>query len=207
MGHVVLLGDSIFDNAAYVGGAPDVARQLTAELGDGWAVSLRARDGDTVADVESQLRRLPPDVTHLVVSAGGNDALRQSAVLAERAASVGDAVARLAGVRAGFERQYGAMLDRVSQLDLPVAVCTIYDANYPDPYGAVVRAALALFNDAITRAAAARRLALIDLRLVCSQPGDYANPIEPSAEGGLKIASAIAAFLRSEPGRGSCIWW
>ncbi|MDP8949728.1 MAG: SGNH/GDSL hydrolase family protein, partial [Actinomycetota bacterium] len=28
MNHVVLLGDSIFDNAAYVGGAPDVVRQV-----------------------------------------------------------------------------------------------------------------------------------------------------------------------------------
>jgi hypothetical protein len=28
MGHVILLGDSVFDNAAYVGGAPDVIAQL-----------------------------------------------------------------------------------------------------------------------------------------------------------------------------------
>src|SRR5690349_5483722 len=30
--HVVLLGDSIFDNAAYVGGGPDVITQLRAAL-------------------------------------------------------------------------------------------------------------------------------------------------------------------------------
>jgi hypothetical protein len=29
MGHVILLGDSVFDNAAYVGGAPDVIAQLS----------------------------------------------------------------------------------------------------------------------------------------------------------------------------------
>ena len=28
VGHVVLLGDSVFDNAAYVAGAPDVVRQV-----------------------------------------------------------------------------------------------------------------------------------------------------------------------------------
>ena len=178
MGHVVLLGNSIFDNAAYVGGAPDVARQLTAELGDGWAVSLRARDGDTVADVESQLRRLPPDVTHLVVSAGGNDALRQSAVLAERAASVGDAVARLAGVR------------RVSNGNMapcwtgcPNSTCLLPSARSTMPTTRPLwrggQGRPALFDDAITRAAAARRLALIDLRLVAASPATTPTRLSP----------------------------
>jgi hypothetical protein len=33
------------------------------------------------------------------------------------------------------------------------------------------------------------------LRLVCTEPSDYANPIEPSGSGGRKIALAIAASL------------
>jgi hypothetical protein len=49
-----------------------------------------------------------------------------------------------------------------------------------------------LFNDAITRAAFSRALPLIDLRLICDEPADYANPIEPSEQGGDKIAAAIA---------------
>ena len=32
MKHIVLLGDSIFDNAAYVGGGPDVIEQLRSTL-------------------------------------------------------------------------------------------------------------------------------------------------------------------------------
>jgi len=32
MVHIVLLGDSVFDNAAYVGGGPDVVRQLRTLL-------------------------------------------------------------------------------------------------------------------------------------------------------------------------------
>ncbi len=31
------------------------------------------RSGGTTPDVRKQLRRLPPDPTHLIVSAGGND--------------------------------------------------------------------------------------------------------------------------------------
>jgi hypothetical protein len=36
MPHVVLLGDSTFDNAAYVAGGPDVPTQLRARLPHDW---------------------------------------------------------------------------------------------------------------------------------------------------------------------------
>ena len=56
-------------------------------------------------------------------------------------------------------------------------------------------AGLALFNDVITREAFGRGLPLVDLRLVCGEDADYANPIEPSARGGAKIAGAIAELV------------
>ena len=52
-----------------------------------------------------------------------------------------------------------------------------------------------LFNDVIVRVAHERKLGLVDLRLVCTEPSDYANPIEPSGSGGAKIARAIVASL------------
>lgn len=42
MPHVALLGDSIFDNAAYVAGGPDVAWQLRERLPEGWRATLNA---------------------------------------------------------------------------------------------------------------------------------------------------------------------
>ena len=75
MPHVVLLGDSIFDNAAYVAGGPDVVRQLRDILPSGWRATLNALDGAVIADLPQQLQKLPSDATHLVVSVGGNDAL------------------------------------------------------------------------------------------------------------------------------------
>ena len=42
MPRVILLGDSIFDNAAYVAGGPDVATQLRAILPPGWDARLNA---------------------------------------------------------------------------------------------------------------------------------------------------------------------
>ena len=65
--------------------------------------------------------------------------------------------------------------------------------------------ALSVFNDTITREAAARGLALIDLRLICTEDEDLANPIEPSVIGGAKIANAIAAFAADyDSSRGRC---
>jgi hypothetical protein len=193
MGHVVLLGDSIFDNAAYVPGEPDVVKQVRTHLPRDWRATLCAVDGAVTRDVARQLARIPADATHLVVSAGGNDALGRSGVMRQPARLVGEAVAQLATEREGFARDYRAMLEGVVARGLPVALCTIYDARFPDPQEQrVVVTGLTLFNDVITREAFARRLSLIDLRLICNEPDDYANPIEPSAKGGNKIASVIA---------------
>jgi hypothetical protein len=52
-----------------------------------------------------------------------------------------------------------------------------------------------MFNDVILRCAFERQLPIIDLRFVCSEKSDYANPIEPSGSGGLKIAKAVAGWL------------
>lgn len=194
-GHVVLLGDSIFDNAAYVAGGPDVVAQLRGALPPGWRATLAAVDGAVTADVARQLGRVPADATRLVVSVGGNDALRHEAVFGEGARSVGEALFRLAAVREGFRQSYEAMLDALLRRGLPVAACTIYDPRFPDPVRQrLAVAGLALFNDAIARAAFARGLPLLDLRLICDAPGDYANPIEPSVQGGAKIARAVAEW-------------
>jgi lysophospholipase L1-like esterase len=190
--HIVLLGDSIFDNAAYVSGGPDVVAQLRDCLPDGARATLLAIDGAVVADVERQLARVPPDATLLVLSAGGNDALGEAHLLRQPTRTVAEAVAMLGEAQRRFAKRYSALLDRVAATGIPVAGCTIYDANFPPPEGPVITSALSLFNDAITRALFSRAMPLIDLRLVCNEPADYANPIEPSVHGGAKIAQTIA---------------
>ena len=82
--HLVLLGDSIFDNAAYVpGGRPAVIDQVRSRLPEGWSATLLARDGSVIDDVHRQLE-LPADATHLVLSVGGNDVLHQIPILESR---------------------------------------------------------------------------------------------------------------------------
>jgi lysophospholipase L1-like esterase len=194
--HVVLLGDSVFDNAAYTGGAPDVVDRLRRRLPDGWRATLGAVDGGTTASVREQLGLLPPDATHLIVSAGGNDALSHIDFLGAPAGSTAEALLGLSDIAAAFEREYHAMLAEMLAHGLPAAICTIYYPRFPDPdLQKVAVAALTVFNDCIVRAAFAHALPLLDLRFVCTEDGDYADPIEPSAQGGEKIAGAIAGML------------
>src|SRR5918996_5903451 len=75
MPHLVLLGDSVFDNARYVSKGHSVIEQLRNQLPAGWNATLLAVDGHVTSDIARQLERLPKDATHLLVSSGGNDAL------------------------------------------------------------------------------------------------------------------------------------
>lgn len=197
MRHVVLLGDSIFDNAAYAGDGPAVIEHLRRRLPEGWKATLRAVDGSVVADVRRQTPALPEDATHLVVSAGGNDALMNADILRQRASSFAEVLGRLADVAGAFERDYRGMLEGVLALGKPTAVCTIYYPRMTEPLlQKVAVAALTVFNDAIIRQAVRAGVPLVDLRLVCDEDSDYANEIEPSAAGGGKIADAILRLVR-----------
>ena len=199
MTHVVLLGDSIFDNAAYTGGAPDVVGQLRRRLPQGWKATLGAVDGGRIGDVRGQLQRLPADATHLILSVGGNDALGHIDFLGTPAGSTAEALLGLAEIAAEFERGYNDMLNEVLARGLPTAICTIYYPRFPDTtLQTIALTALTVFNDCIVRAALVHRLPLLDLRFVCTEEGDYADPIEPSARGGEKISSAIADMLQRD---------
>lgn len=196
MGHVVLLGDSIFDNSAYVGGAPDVIVQLREQLPAGWRATLCASDGSTVAGLARQLAHIPEDATHLVISAGGNDALGYASILARPSRSMAESLTQLAEIADAFEADYRAGMANVLQRGLPTAVCTIYDPRYLDlVQRRLGTTALTIINDVIIREAVRHGLPLLDLRVICDEDADFANPIEPSVHGGWKIAGAISSLL------------
>ena len=195
MTHVVLLGDSIFDNAAYVRGGPDVVAQLRALLPPGDRATLLAVDGAVTADVARQLARLPADATDLVLSVGGNDALGHVGLLQRRAQHGGEALAWFDEAVAAFADDYRRLVDALARRGPPATVCTIYEGQLEPALRRPARAALAIFNDAIQRAARAAALPVIELRDVCTEPADYANPIEPSVQGGARIAAAIVRQL------------
>lgn len=193
MPRVVLLGDSVFDNASYVQGRPDVAAQLRRQLPAGWKVTLLAVDAASMDDIPRQLTQIPDDATHLVLSVGGNDALRHAELLE---ASIGvDVLARVADAAAAFAPRYEGTLLAVLGHRLPVLACTIYEGNLGGSLQKRAMGAVAVFNDRIQRAARELGVPVLELRDVFTDPEDYANPIEPSARGGEKLAQAVAELL------------
>ena len=197
MHHVVLLGDSIFDNAAYVDGSPDVITHLNSILPQDWKATLLAVDGSISTDVIGQIRKIPETATHLIVSAGGNDGLSRADILQRPATSVAAAIEQLAAIRAEFQDKYRRMLNSLLALKKPLAVCTVYDPRFPDPsMQRLTTTALDIFNDWILREAITHGLPVIDLRLICTEPEDYANEIEPGTAGGRKIAEAILRLVQ-----------
>lgn len=193
--HVVLLGDSIFDNAAYVRGGPDVRTHLQGMLPAGARATLLAIDGDVTSGVARQATRTPADATHLVLSVGGNDALGHIGLLSRRARSGAEVLGWFADAVDDFDGEYGRLVQLLVRRGLPLAVCTVYNGNLAEAERRAARAALAIFNDAIQRRARTHALPVIELRHVCTEPDDYANPIEPSVQGGAKIAAAIVREL------------
>ncbi len=188
---IVLVGDSIFDNASYVPNEPCVTEQLRAVVRDGVDVSMIAIDGDYVTDVHAQIRDLPAQVTHLFVSAGGNDALRYAHKLANDYLTSEELFKEWSAIQKEFRRDYREMLKAVLALGKHTAVCTIYDA-VPVIDEAEI-AALSLFNDVITAEAIFSGVPVVDLRWICTEPTDYSplSPIEPSSQGGAKIAATL----------------
>jgi len=159
------------------------------------SATLLARDGDVIASIGAQLACVPESATHLVLSIGGNDALQSQGVLTLPADSIYSALGCLADIQESFQRAYRAMLWSVLALQKPMVVCTIYDAVPGLPREA--RTALSIFNDIICREAMGAGVPLIDLRSLLCDPGDYSeiSPIEPSAQGGEKIARAVVSLL------------
>jgi len=201
MPHLVLLGDSIFDNAEYTNGGPDVVSQVRRLLPPEWTASLLAVDGSMTGNISDQVQQLPKDCTHLVLSVGGNNALAEASRLGisffgMTGEPTSKALDSLADVSAAFESEYRSAVHACLRRKMPLSVCTIYNGCFPDQsYQRIASLALAIFNDVIIRVAIEHNLPVIDLRLICKAPADYANPIEPSSVGGEKIAKAIVSLV------------
>lgn len=210
MTYLVLLGDSIFDNAAYVDRGPAGIDQVRQHLRAGWTATLLAVDGDTSAEVSAQIRRLPHDATHLVLSVGGNDALGTLTQMGTPAGTLVKALDTLTAIQAGFQASYRSLVAKLLVLNKPLMVCcTVYDQVPGLPTG--LRTALGLFNDVILRTAIQHRLPVLDLRMICTDAEDYSviSPIEPSCQGGAKIAErmVVAVVGQGSATKGCQVHW
>lgn len=196
--HLVLAGDSIFDNDGYVLGEAGVIEQLRCTLPTTCSASKVAVDGDCIRHVKDQIADLPSNATDLIVSVGGNDARFHSALLS-KVKQVNDLDILLSAPLAEFTLDYRQMLDDAKATGLKVYVCTIYTAiPFEDPiWRQFAPLAIGKFNDVIMTEASARQIPVLQLQEICTETNDFSviSPIEPSNQGGQKIVSHIVEMV------------
>lgn len=199
---VLICGDSILDNGAYVGMFGRSLNSHLKKLLDGWTIDFRALDGAVCADVsENQLGGGAGECDAVVVSVGGNDALGCLHLLEdpERRRLIEHGL-MLAEIQDKFRADYRQVLDAAERHGQKLLVFTIYRARFhlnglPPDLGRAANALLSLFNDVIQEEALARNHDLLDLRRICVSDEHFANAIEPSDSGGRKIAVGIKRWL------------
>lgn len=202
---IVLLGDSIIDNGVYVqSGEPDIARQLQ-DLLPRDLVTKRAVDGALCADVaRAQIAGLEPDGC-IILSIGGNDALQHIDLLDEVFETTSRTVlVRLWSIREQFRAEYASLLAQLAHGRRRVLVLTIYNPAFRH-YGMeaedqqAAETAVAIMNDVIQQEARRRAFDVLEIRTLFDCKADYANPIEPSAIGGAKLALAMKGWVEELP--------
>lgn len=198
---LVLLGDSILDNAPYTAPEPDTTAHLERLLGPQWAVRRIARDGATMRDVSRQLAEMKERPSIAVLSVGGNDAMEHVELLERPATSTGEVLEDLLAVAEAFGHEYGLIAKAVAQRAERTVLCTIYEVQLePAIFALRARVPLALLNDRILGAAAGIGADVLELRSVCTEVADFVRQIEPSPQGAAKIAQAIAAVVTGNDG-------
>ncbi len=214
--HLLMLGDSVFDNGVYVPGEPDVSAQVKSHLERSFKSSkltFHARDGAVMSDVKNQqIKNIPEDITHIVLSIGGNDLLGLIQYLDQnRGDSFHQNLQFLSQLKQKFSEEYTEVIQTIDTLGIPFSVCTIYYAGPTEESGAKrvdVKGDVGLsgtdvvvdaFDSAIIDVAnkAQNCKDIIDLRWLFDAPDCYANPIEPSCIGGERIAKRLINNLKS----------
>jgi hypothetical protein len=192
--HIVLLGDSLLRARADIAQEPGkLEGTILPQTRNQWRLTLV-----TSADVEREggAPMLPADASHIVIFVEGNDAIEKSGLLLTQPKSYREALQRLALAADEFERNVQQLIRVALASRLPTVVCTMLPPRYRDPgEQQAAYTALAVFNDRISRRAIEAQLSIIDLRLVCNEAEDYANPRMLSPAGMRKVANVVRYAL------------
>ena len=202
MAIVNLLVDSIIDNKIYVGPYELSVTEHLYNLTDAIINSI-AVDGHTTKDViHNQLNKLPHYSTHQVLSIGGNDLLQNINFLKNNdELSTKEVFEQAVGIMAPIKRRYQTIVEKLSQQDSNILLCTVYEGNLlNDPllYDIALssKAMVSMLNDIVYSTANTYNAQVLELRNIFTKPKDYANPIEPSHIGGSKFALEINDWIQ-----------
>lgn len=188
--HVVLLGDALLDAYSSIDKTPgEFEDALLPGTRDQWKISVVSA---AAVERAGPSPVLPRDATHAIIFIEGNHAIEQSGLLHSRPDTYGQKLEQLALAADEFERTLARLIHAAQSAQLVIMVCTMFQPNFKDPVRQrTACAALAVFNDRVTKRAAEARVSLIDLRLICNEPEDYDKPTQLSKSGLQKAANVI----------------
>ena len=176
---IVLLGDSIFRNEAYVPPGQSVCDLLFKTN-----VKCLAQDHATIADVYGQIEKIPvvPEAT-AVLSVGGNDILTHYVY-------TNHDVADLSFVAEAF-RKYTTLTSHLEQT-CPHLQIVLVDLYFPaedtySSYEPIIRE----WNRRMYEWAEKKKWKVLKVSRLLTQPEDFVYGVEPSSTGAQKIAEAI----------------
>jgi hypothetical protein len=179
-GPIVLLGDSIFRNDAYVPNGKSVCDLLREKTN----VKCLAQDHATISDVYGQIEQIPivPEATAFL-SVGGNDILSHYAY-------TNHDVTDLSFVAETF-RNYTTLATHLEQT-FPQMHIVLVDLYFPaedvySSYAPIIRE----WNRCMYEWAGKKQWKVLKVSQLLREPEDFAYGVEPSSTGTQKIVAAI----------------
>ena len=174
--HIVLLGDSVLNNSNYVKENESIEQMLNAQT-ETQIISL-AQDGAVLQEIFAQIDKIPLEfdkpTTYIFLSIGGNDLLNNylSEIYIHK-----------------LIEQYKLLIATIITR-LPSAKLYLLTLYYPtsakyESYNEFI----SLWNKNVEELMPSSNI--IYLQNIINQEGDLVNQIEPSSNGGKKIAEAI----------------
>ena len=179
--YVILMGDSVLNNANYVPTGKSVYDILKTKLSNVLNVS---RDGATINDLYGQLDKIPMDLnkseTYIFISIGGND------ILNKRSELDSNDVMRLFNTYMDFLKALRTKLGSVN-----INIMNLYQPANPryQSYKSSIEEWNKLINQYSNKIGEIYNV--VDLNSLLRTPEDFVYDIEPSDTGSEKIASLI----------------
>lgn len=182
---IVLLGDSIFQNKAYVSTGKSV-EELFREKTDNKTICL-AVDHSKIIDIYSQIEKIPDELnngyTNVFLSAGGNDILTHYV-------DQGNDITDTQFLDSMFS-EYKNLLKSIYER-IPDANIVLLDIYYPNNSTyAKYQHIISEWNKKIYDFARENNYSVIRVSTIITKPEDFAFGIEPSQSGGQKLVQAI----------------
>jgi lysophospholipase L1-like esterase len=178
---VILMGDSVLNNANYVPSGKSVYDRLKTKLSK---VINVAKDGATINDLYGQLDKIPVDLnksdTYIFISAGGNDILNKRTELSS------NDIRRLFDMYMEFLKALRTKLGSVN-----VNIINLYLPTNPryQSYKTSVEQWNKLINESSNKVG--EMYNIVDLYALLTSPNDFVYDIEPSESSSDKISSLI----------------